>query len=286
MSTRSRSRMPPTPAALEQEYRATYARLGGHLLTTWQRVGVGLSLLLQEGLLPAGGHSSARVIHALLAHRTNTFDGVLEVNRRCITGDVLGVLAVSDSRARRRHNSIISNLGMAKVRGRDVLPSEGARAKDVHARSELRRLARMLPHGVTDGLAVPTAPVRLVDENADMVVQLLPGVRPVRPSLGPEPDDDDTFEELAEVEEVEPQTGLNRTQTDKTSGLEETVDVVEVAELPEPEPEPEPERIPPTTEDILADILAQGRTPNPAELSELPSYLLWLKGRESGAQSR
>ena len=143
-------------------------------------------------------------------------------------------------------------------------------------------MAQRLP--ITDGLAVPTAPVRLVDENADMVVQLLPGVRPVRPSLGPEPDDDDTFEELAEVEEVEPQTGLNRTQTDKTSGLEETVDVVEVAELPEPEPEPE--RIPPTTEDILADILAQGRTPNPAELSELPSYLLWLKGRESGAQSR
>ena len=275
MNTRNRTR-PTTPEGMQQQYEAEYARLSPRLLTPWQRCAVGLSLLLAAGELPAGGYSTAKSIHALLIARTSTFDGVDEVFRKATSDAVLGSLKGCDRRGRWRHNALTASLGMAKVRGRDALPTEAMLARDADARSTLRRLADRL--AACTVVRVPPDPVRLLEQGMPRV-ELLPGLRPLPPTLESDsddemPDDTDTEElpavmDVGSFEELEPDT-----QADAISDV-----VVTAPTLPEL-PEPEPERIPDVEEDLAA-ILATGRNPNPSDDTELAAYLLWLRKRES-----
>ena len=139
------------PLPLSEIYRQRHIKLAPKLITDWQRVAVALDLLIRAGEIIPGKFSSCTAIHTLLIHRTTTFDETFEVYRKSISRDVLDAVAPADSRARRRHNAIINHLGTTRLKGRALLPSPAALARDAAAREELCKLAARLP----DGLPAP-----------------------------------------------------------------------------------------------------------------------------------
>ena len=147
------------PLPLSEVYRQRHIKLAPKLITDWQRVGVALDMLIRAEEIKPGKFSSCKAIHTLMVHLTTTFDKMPEVYQRSIVQDVLDAIAPADSRSRRRHNAIIENLATTRLKGRDILPSPAALARDAAAREELGKLAARLPDGLPDNL--PAGPPSL-----------------------------------------------------------------------------------------------------------------------------
>ena len=288
------------PLPLPEVYRQRHIKLAPRLITDWQRVGVALDLLIRAGEIIPGKFSSCTAITTLLIHRTTTFDKTSEVYSKSMARDVLDAVAPADSRARRRHNAIIDNLGTTWLKGRYVLPAPAAQARDTAAREELRRLAARLPDGLPDDL--PALPVSLrprveeVELNPEMVEAMYARLRAEAKKMdtnGTPTRDEDLVEPDASVENLDGTQGVDLVEPgadvenlDDTHGVDlvepgadvENLDGTGGADLVEPGADVEnlddTRDVVRTTEEKLADILAAGRTPDPER--EFKEYLLWL----------
>ena len=281
------------PLPLPEMYRQRHIKLAPRLITDWQRVAVALDLLIRAGEIIPGKFSSCTAITTLLIHRTTTFDKTPEVYRKSLARDVLDAIAPADSRARRRHNAIIDHLGTTRLRGRDLLPSPAAQARDAAAREELGRLAVRLPDGLPDNLPVLPVSLRQQVEKMEINPEM---VKAAYAHLQAEAESDDmdrtsthdleadfvSYDTISaktsptrDVEPVEPGAHVEKLEDTGDEDLEDTGD----EDLREPDgggENPDDTRdVVRTTEEKLADILAAGRTPDPAR--ELDVYRLWLR---------
>ena len=277
-STRNRGRGDGLALLSPQEqYAAALPKLSRALVSPWQRVALGIDLLVREAHLPAGGWSTTLGITALLADLTNTFDDLSPVYRRSFVGDVLDALAPPDSRSRRRINAIIARLPSARYRNRDLLPGQTAQAKDAAARKELRRL------GSRAGVNPPVADVAQLRGNGQ--VELDPEA--VRRAMGtwkaqlerepqPTPEPEST---PAPVGEVEAHAHTPLALPPAPAPEPAPMSVVVVVET-QPTPEPEPMLINPGAQ--LDAIIASGRYPDPRDPAEYEAHMERVRRRIAG----
>ena len=261
------------PLPLPERYRQRHIKLAPRLITDWQRVGVALDLFIRAGEIARGKFSSCTAINTLLVHRTTTFDKTPEVYQKSIVRDVMDAIAPADSRSRRRHNAMIDNLAATRLKGRALLPSPAAQARDTAAREELRGQADRLPDGLPDDL--PASPVSLrqrveeMEVNPEMAEVVYASLRAADKKM----DTDGAPDRVEDL--VEPGAGVGKLEdtgdedlVEPDAGVENLEDTREV------------ER---TTEEKLEDILAAGRTPHPDR--EFYEYLLLLRRRTLAAST-